>query len=938
MIYDIKEFLKKFFGSRLFVLAAVMAILFTILIIRIFVLQIVKGASYQENFTLKIQKELTIEAARGNIYDCNGKLLAYNELAYSVTIIDSESYDTDAQKNQELNKKLAEVISVINDNGESIYNDFKIVYNPDGSYSYTVEGAQLKRFLADVFGASSYDNLKYNETFDFDEANASPEQVMEYLMHDKNKFQVDESYDAYTAYQIVVVRYAMWENRYSKYKSTVIAQDISDETVAYIKEHSDRLNGVDITEDTIRKYNDSIYFASIIGYTGKISTEEYEQFSMIDGSYSTTDTVGKSGLEQYYENYLRGQNGKQEVYIDNVGRISEIINTTESVAGNDLYITIDSELQKATYLLLEQEIAGIVYKNIREGNIPIEDVYVALIDNNVIDVKHFSEETAAVTEKEIYSSFSGRQQATLDAVYYQLNTENPVIINDMDEATLDYFTYIIAMLKENDVLLSSEIDVTDSTYIRWKEGKISPKEYLKYCISQQWIDISLLDVNDKYADSLEIYSALCSYIMIQSEADVAFSKLVYKYMILDHSLSGTKLCLTLFEQGVLDYDDASYQKLSNGSTSAYSFILNKINNIEITPAQLALDPCTGSCVITDVNTGEIKALVSYPGYDNNMLANEVNAAYYQKLTEDHSNPLYNYATQEKTAPGSTFKLVTSTAALAENVVTTSSEIECTGIFKEVSNEPECWIYPSTHGHVNVSEAIRDSCNIFYYTMGYELSKKESGNYDDHVGISYISKYATIYGLDQKTGLEIEENESDIATQYPVMAAIGQSDNNYTTVALSRYITAVTSGKLYNYQLMSKITDPDGNIIQSYEPVYEDVSHTLNDSQWNAIYSGMRMVCENMKSFNSLTFSVAGKTGTAQQVENRPNHALFVGYAPYENPQISITTRIAYGYSSHNAADVSRNILSYYFQQETLDSILSRNAAGVNSSSDNTRTD
>ena len=130
-------------------------------------------------------------------------------------------------------------------------------------------------------------------------------------------------------------------------------------------------------------------------------------------------------------------------------------------------------------------------------------------------------------------------------------------------------------------------------------------------------------------------------------------------------VTGQEICLTLFDQSVLDYDDATVNGLKDATISSYTFIMDKINNLEITPAQLALDPCTGSCVITDVNTGQIKALVSYPGYDNNKLANGVDADYYESLRDDKSNPLWNYATQEKTAPGSTFKLVTSTAGLAE---------------------------------------------------------------------------------------------------------------------------------------------------------------------------------------------------------------------------------------------------------------------------------
>jgi penicillin-binding protein 2 len=171
-----------------------------------------------------------------------------------------------------------------------------------------------------------------------------------------------------------------------------------------------------------------------------------------------------------------------------------------------------------------------------------------------------------------------------------------------------------------------------------------------------------------------------------------------------------------------------------------------------------------------------------------------------------------------------------------------------------------------------------------------------------------------------------------------MAAIGQSNNNYTTASLSRYVTAVTSGKLYKYQLMESIVSPDGSVIASYEPESEDISDVLDRTQWDAIYSGMRMVVENQSCFDDFPIAVAGKTGTAQQVESRPNHALFVGFAPYENPEITIATRIAYGYTSHNAAAVARNILSYYFEVETLDELLSANAAGTNASAENTSQD
>lgn len=926
MSYDIKDFLKKFFSSRLFVLAAVFIVFFGIILARIFTLQVVNGKSYQENFSLKIQMKQPINAARGNIYDKKGKLLAYNELAYSISINDSTTYSSTKEKNKAVNAELAEILTVLKNNGETLNNDFKIDRKKDGTYSFNVSGSSLNRFRADVFGKNSADDLEYNKDTGIDEANATAEQIMEYLMG-KDNFGISSKYDGDLAYRIVVVRYAMLGNRFARYKEVKIATDVSDKTVAYVNEHMDTLSGISVNEDMIRKYNYSEYFSSIIGYTGPISESEYTALHKKNKDYTQNDTVGKAGLEQYYETYLRGKNGEQKFYIDNVGRISEIISSTDSVAGDDLYLSIDADLQKATYLALQNEIAAIVYSNIKSGEIPINDVYTALIGNSVINTEHFSKAKASDTEKNVLSVFKSRQKTTLGKIKQEL-TSSPEALNTMSDEVLDEFTYIISMLKDDQVLLKNEIDTSDSVYQKWKNQKISPKEYLSYCITQHWIDISQLNVDEKYADSTEVYDALCKYILKNIKTDTEFSKIIYQYMITRGEISPRQLCLILFDQGVLDYDDATVNKLKNGSLSPRDFLMKKIYNIEITPAQLALEPCTGSCVVTDEKTGEIRAMVSYPGYDSNKLANGVDSEYFASLQHDKSSPLLNYATQQKTAPGSTFKLVSATAGLAENVITTSDQIRCTGIYNDISNKPKCWIYPGSHGLDNVSEAIRDSCNVFFYTVGNRLAQKKTGSYNDANGIDLIQKYAHIYGLDQKTGLEISESKSSVATKYPVMAAIGQSDNNYTTVALSRYVTAVASGKKYNYQLMNKIVDADGKTVKKYKADYEDISGTLTSSQWDAIHSGMREVVSTMDRFQGFDIPVAGKTGTAQQT-GHANHGLFVGYAPYDDPEITIAVRIANGYSSHNAATAARNVISYYYKETSMKDIKEMKAAGAN---------
>lgn len=926
MSYDIKDFLKKFFSSRLFVLAAVFIVFFGIILARIFTLQVVNGKSYQENFSLKIQMKQPINAARGNIYDKNGKLLAYNELAYSISINDSTTYSSTKEKNKAVNAELAEILTVLKNNGETLNNDFKIDRKKDGTYSFNVSGSSLNRFRADVFGKSSADDLEYDKDTGIDEANATAEQIMEYLMG-KDNFGISSKYDGDLAYRIVVVRYAMLGNRFARYKEVKIATDVSDKTVAYVNEHMDTLSGISVNEDMIRKYNYSEYFSSIIGYTGPISESEYTALHKKNKDYTQNDTVGKAGLEQYYETYLRGKNGEQKFYIDNVGRISEIISSTDSVAGDDLYLSIDADLQKATYLALQNEIAAIVYSNIKSGEIPINDVYTALIGNSVINTEHFSKAKASDTEKNVLSVFKSRQKTTLGKIKQEL-TSSPEALNTMSDEVLDEFTYIISMLKDDQVLLKNEIDTSDSVYQKWKNQKISPKEYLSYCITQHWIDISQLNVDEKYADSTEVYDALCKYILKNIKTDTEFSKIIYQYMITRGEISPRQLCLILFDQGVLDYDDATVNKLKNGSLSPRDFLMKKIYNIEITPAQLALEPCTGSCVVTDEKTGEIRAMVSYPGYDSNKLANGVDSEYFASLQHDKSSPLLNYATQQKTAPGSTFKLVSATAGLAENVITTSDQIRCTGIYNDISNKPKCWIYPGSHGLDNVSEAIQDSCNVFFYTVGNRLAQKKTGSYNDANGIDLIQKYAHIYGLDQKTGLEISESKSSVATKYPVMAAIGQSDNNYTTVALSRYVTAVASGKKYNYQLMNKIVDADGKTVKKYKADYEDISDTLTSSQWDAIHSSMREVVSTMDRFQGFDIPVAGKTGTAQQT-GHANHGLFVGYAPYDDPEITIAVRIANGYSSHNAATAARNVISYYYKETSMKDIKEMKAAGAN---------
>lgn len=927
-----------------------------VLVFRIFSLQIVNGEQALNDFTLKIQKERTINSTRGKIFDREGKLLAYNELAYNVTIEDV--YESGSKKNENINTTLMEVIKIIEKNGNRIINDFNIVINDDGEYEFTIEDTKLKRFLADIYGRNEISKLKYEEE------TATADDVMNYLCgygmygigkssdpeNPKDSFELAKGYTKKECLKLVTIRYAMSLNNYQKYIPTVIATDVNEKTVANIMENSDMLLGVSIAEDNIRKYNDSVYFSQILGYTGKISEDELYTLNnqtITDDNKATTkkredyiltDMVGKAGIEQTMETYLQGTKGSETVFVNNLGKIIESTKQVETVAGNDLYLTIDHDLQMATYDILEQKLAGILVskiQNVKEFNppenlasskyiIPIDDVYFALFNNSIIDIKEFDDKDALENEAAVLEAFENKEDRVFERLKEELFTTGTPY-NDLPVEYQIYQSYIVSMLTENGVLIDSEIDKEDVTYIAWKKDEtISLGEFLLYCIAKRWIDVTKIDLKSEYSDSEEVFTQLSNYIFKNLDNSNVFAKKIYKYMIRDNDISGRQICNLLLEQDIISITDEEREKYISGQISPYNFIIYLIQNLYLTPAQLALDPYSASVVITNTQ-GEVLALVSYPSYDNNRLANSIDSDYYAQLQNDLSKPMWNYATQQRTAPGSTFKMVSATAALEEGIVNTTNKLSCKGYFDRFSDRQyHCWIYPGAHGSLNVSDAIGNSCNSFFYEVGYQLSLVND-TYNSDAGLQKIAKYADMYGLSEKSGIEIEESEPEVSSEYPVLSAIGQGTNNYTTVGLARYVTTVAnSGTCYNLSLLDRVTDSNNNLIYDYTP---EVRNTVDlpNAFWNSIHSGMRKVVEKKAYFSEISVNVAGKTGTAENT-NRTNHALFVSYAPYENPEITVSTRIAFGYTSEYAANLTRDIYKYYFKLEDEDEILTGTAA------------
>jgi len=922
LISDFLYTILKIIKSRIFIVSVVIIALFSGLIYRIFDLQIINENYYMSTYIQKSEKTVYKSGTRGKILDKKGKVLAYDELAYAVRIEDK--IDSSDQKNSQLNAIVSKAIKIIEKNGDKISVDFPIILNDDGKWEENfTSDASKKLFMTNLFGK----NLKKNN---HDYSNASVGEIISYLKNDL--FEVTEKCSDQMLLKILAIRYNVYAISSQKYVGVTIATDVSNGTMVGISENEADLTGVTVEEQTIRKYNMSKYFAPIIGYTGTISDAQLEEYKKQGKNYIASDIVGKSGLESSMEEYLQGKRGEEKIFVDNTGKVLSVISKKNSAAGNDIYLTIDSKLQKAVYTMLEKKIASILISEIVNYDIdesketdeklhyiPVKKVYAQLVTNNVVSLKHLSKKSTT-NEARVYSKYKSGVQAATAKLKADLNS-NGVVYNDYSSEFQEYCDYIYDLLKNDGILISSSIDTNDSTYNKYVDGKISINAFIKYAIKKNWISLDNLDVQDEYLSTSETYDLIVNHIIKDVKKNTSFGKLVVKYLINDSTISGSEICMLLFDQKVLKMDQSAYNTLSTfDKYQTFRFIVKQIKELKITPAQIALDPCSGSVVITDPRNGDVRAMVTYPSYDNNMLSGSVDSEYWAKLVDDQSDPLYNRATQGATAPGSTFKMTTALASLSEGVITPGSTVDDTGVFKKITPSPKCWIYPKgTHGYQNVSEALANSCNYFFYEMGYRLGKSNGTSYDSAVGLDKMEKYATKLGLNMKSGVEITEREPHFSTESAVHSAIGQGSNAYTPAQLARYVSTVANGgKNYNLTLLDKVKSRKGKLVLNNKAKMTNKVEA-SQSTWNAIHSGMRQVVTSgtvRNYFTDTKITFAGKSGTAQENLHRNSHALFVAYAPYDNPKIAISTVLPFANSSHDSAELAKNCVQYYYGELT----------------------
>lgn len=937
---------KEIYKSRIFIVFVGICTLFTIITGKFFQLQVMEQGEHSDEIQYSTQRKIETTGVRGEIFDRYGKPLAINKPTY-VLKLDQQV----RMSKKEINESILKVIQLLEKNGDSYIDDIPL--SKTAPFTFTGGESTVKLFI---------NSIPYNGTEHRDELlTYSAQELFDYLKSDK-VFQIDASYTDEEARKIIAIRHQMYQVAYQKYKPITIAEDISQETFMAVSEHGDIYPNIYAEVESYRYYPYGEAFGNILGYTRAITSSQYEEMKQL--GYDRNDKIGQMGIEQTMEEELRGEDGTELIEVDNVGRKVRTVSSEEAVQGNDIFLTIDADIQLKTYEVVEKRLADAIVARLQGENktkpLDAREILVSMVESNQIDFDKMSKALQGTMQYEVYQKISP---------LYEQQTEK------------NFKTFFVECLKGEGVVITDR-----------------------------------------------------------------------------------ELLLVLSEQGSLKLSEKMIERIWSGNyPSAKQIIIEALQSGALKPDQMAIDPYSASAVVTDVHTGEVLALVSYPSYDSNQMTTNFNT-YYSMLQDgiDKRNLLWNRALMTTKAPGSTFKMLSALVGLEEGVVTPSTIISDVGPYPKAGMpQPRCWFFTNNgygHGPADIYRALEVSCNYYFYELAYRLGLKYGGPYG---AISAFTKYAELFGLNQKTGIELPETAPNVSNpknliesnitkalnvirnvtevgqetldelayevleeggyeskkglfkdisqsmindfknvfkegvskisrdltsgileddsnrsmkaktkdamrQYlgslvtkdtyhliqkaedteeaetlqakmieslvdyligdvhlewthgiNVRTAIGQGNNAFTPVQIGRYVAALANKEtVYDLKLVNGITNHKEN--KPYESLPSKPLHdiTVKEKYMDVVQQGMYRVVNGREgsartSFADSKVTVAGKTGTAQ--EAKTEHSWFAGFAPYDDPQIAVVTTMygAYGLGKHNyklASDVFNLVL------------------------------
>lgn len=654
---------RKFLSDRLFVFSCVISAMFLMITYQFYKLQIIEHDAYDEELRATVQKEVKIPAIRGVIYDRYGKPLATNKAIYVL------KYDPQVTlKTGELDRILLSVAELLEKNQDEYIDNVPI--SKTTPFVFTEDIQSVKRFITNYVPYN--DNEHKEEIYGY-----SASELIEYL-RSKKVFDLDEKYSDEEVRKIIAMRLEIRQTTYQKYKQVTIAQDVSMKSLAAIEENQADYASITSEVESQRYYTYGKALGNVLGYTRNITESQYNTLKA--EGYDKDDIVGQVGIESQMESELRGQIGSKLIEVDNVGRTVFTLKTEEATSGNDVYLTLDADLQVATYQALEKRLSQAIVARLQGAakTTPLtgREVLVSMGKNNQLDLKVMSAAPESEMQRQLYNKILESYQA--------------------EEARLE----------------EAEKNLTED-----EKTSLSLKQHFANMLNSEQVIIT-----DK------------------------------------------ELLLSFGEQGSLDFSQEQMNNIANGNYNLTSLLIVQLENGGLTPDQTDITPFSGTAVVTDPNTGQTLALVSYPSYDNNEFTQNFNSIY-TKLHDgvDNRNIEINRALKTAKAPGSTFKMITGIAGLEEGVVTPETEIYDAGQYTKAGLPYlNCWIYTNSghgHGNENMIGALEVSCNYYFNEVAYRLGQKFGAPYG---GISVLSGYAEMFGLGAKSGIELEETVPNIS--------------------------------------------------------------------------------------------------------------------------------------------------------------------------------
>lgn len=566
--------------------------------------------------------------------------------------------------------------------------------------------------------------------------------------------------------------------------------------------------------------------------------------------------------------------------------------------------------------------------------------------NAYFDDHDLDEDTSAVelmsyfrTRYDIDNSYSAEDMRKISAVRYALNVRYAIATSDyifVEDASIDLISELMGVVGTTIEVRSSYVREYNTQYAAHVLGYIGPmnEEQTAYYMRGE-------DSGYSYDSKVGWTGAELAFedwlhgsdgsAEIKRNRDGTITSTTYT----DDPVPGNHVYLTIdiqlqeaveraLENGIIglqqDRDQDNAEAIANG-----------------TPDEVKEDIQGGAVVVVDVKTGEPLAIASYPTFDASLAIEN-----YSEYVSGENDPLFNRATNGAYAPGSTFKPCTAIAALSTNIINTETRIKCEGVYTKYSDQgyaPECWIYSQTdrqlmHGNDNVSEALRDSCNYFFYSVA------------DSMGIDTLVEYAHDFGLGVSTGIEIGEVTGNMANpdthlQYDVddwvygdtvQAGIGQSDSLFTPLQLAEYCAAIANGGTRHSAAILKSVRSFDYSRQLYESETEVLS-TVDSADYNfaAVQYGMYLMANDPNSssadvyrafygysYNGRSITVAAKSGTSQLGEDRTNNGIFMCYAPYDDPEVAVAIVVERAGAGSALVNIAKDVLDAYFSLDNKD--------------------